>query len=259
MEGQGRLIGGLALVLVGILGVGLTTGLPMWRESSFVGANIVSAQTIWDGLWLACVVQSTGQMQCKKPSGITYTTDLQAGRALTLLSIILGLIGFIIAIMGGGVANCSSAPPDDYYTTSQSGTRSSQNKAALLGGLLCLVAGVLCLVAVIWSAALTAYVSNDPLIVTSLKRDVGTSIYIGLASGVLLLLGGAVVCMVCGNKPSAPQRVYLRPPVEYSYAAPSQDSRSWRKNGPYDQPLETRDGSRYPAWSPGPSAASFPR
>uniref|UniRef100_A0A8C5CWJ8 Claudin n=1 Tax=Gadus morhua TaxID=8049 RepID=A0A8C5CWJ8_GADMO len=207
MEGQGRLIGGLALVLVGILGVGLTTGLPMWRESSFVGPNIVSAQTIWDGLWLACVVQSTGQMQCKKPSGITYTTDLQAGRALTLLSIILGLIGFIIAIMGGGVANCSSA--------------------ALLGGLLCLVAGVLCLVAVIWSAALTAFVSNDPLIVTSLKRDVGTSIYIGLASGVLLLLGGAVVCMVCGNKPSAPQRVYLRPPVEYSYAAPSQDSRSW--------------------------------
>ena len=46
MEGQGRLIGGLALVLVGILGVGLTTGLPMWRESSFVGPNIVSAQTV---------------------------------------------------------------------------------------------------------------------------------------------------------------------------------------------------------------------
>ena len=83
---------------------------------------------IWDGLWLACVLQSTGQMQCKKPSGITYTTDLQAGRALTLLSIILGLIGFIITIMGGGVANCSGTPPDDYYTSSQSGTPSSQNK-----------------------------------------------------------------------------------------------------------------------------------
>ena len=46
----------------------------------------------------------------------------------TLLSIILGLIGFIITIMGGGVANCSGTPPDDYYTSSQSGTPSSQNK-----------------------------------------------------------------------------------------------------------------------------------
>ena len=108
-------------------------------RSNTASSSMSQTFQIWDGLWLACVVQSTGQMQCKKPSGITYTTDLQAGRALTLLSIILGLIGFIIAIMGGGVANCSSAPPDDYYTTSQSGTRSSQNKVrACLSALQCL-------------------------------------------------------------------------------------------------------------------------
>lgn len=46
MEGQGRLIGGLALVLLGILGVCLACGLPMWRETSFVGANIVTAQSV---------------------------------------------------------------------------------------------------------------------------------------------------------------------------------------------------------------------
>ena len=46
MGGQGRLIGGLALVLVGVLGVAVATGLPMWRETSFVGANIVTAQTV---------------------------------------------------------------------------------------------------------------------------------------------------------------------------------------------------------------------
>ena len=109
------------------------------QRSNTTSSSMSQTFQIWDGLWLACVVQSTGQMQCKKPSGITYTTDLQAGRALTLLSIILGLIGFIIAIMGGGVANCSSAPPDDYYTISQSGTRSSQNKVrACLSALQCL-------------------------------------------------------------------------------------------------------------------------
>lgn len=46
MEGQGRLIGGLALVLLGVLGVCLACGLPMWRETSFVGANVVSAQSV---------------------------------------------------------------------------------------------------------------------------------------------------------------------------------------------------------------------
>ena len=116
-----------------------------------------------------------------------------------------------------------------------------------------MAAGVLCLVAVIWSAALTGYVSNDPLVVSSLKRDVGTSIYIGLAAGFLLLVGGAMVCMVCGSKPSDPQRVYLPPPVEYRYAPSSRDSRSWRNSGPYDPRLETRSGSRYPAWSAGPA------
>lgn len=46
MGGQGRLIGGLALVLLGVLGVCLACGLPMWRETSFVGANIVTAQSV---------------------------------------------------------------------------------------------------------------------------------------------------------------------------------------------------------------------
>lgn len=46
MEGHCRLIGGLVLVLTGVLGVCLTCGLPMWRETSFVGANIVTAQSV---------------------------------------------------------------------------------------------------------------------------------------------------------------------------------------------------------------------
>lgn len=46
MAGQGRLIGGLVLVLLGVLGVCLACGLPMWRETSFVGANVVSAQSV---------------------------------------------------------------------------------------------------------------------------------------------------------------------------------------------------------------------
>lgn len=46
MEGQGRQIGGLVVVLMGVLGVCVVCGLPMWRETSFVGSNIVTAQSV---------------------------------------------------------------------------------------------------------------------------------------------------------------------------------------------------------------------
>uniref|UniRef100_A0A493TU96 Claudin n=1 Tax=Anas platyrhynchos platyrhynchos TaxID=8840 RepID=A0A493TU96_ANAPP len=56
---------GLGLGILGWVGVILACGLPMWQVSAFIDVNIVVAQTIWEGLWMNCVVQSTGQMQCK--------------------------------------------------------------------------------------------------------------------------------------------------------------------------------------------------
>ncbi|KAG8008025.1 Claudin-4 [Nibea albiflora] len=210
MEGQARQIGGLTLVLMGVLGVCLACGLPMWRETSFVGANVVTAQSVWDGLWLHCIVQATGQMQCKRhTTSNTMTTDIQAGRALTLLSIILGLLGFIVTLVGGGVANCSGTPPDplELLTTS-----SSRKKASLLGGVLCVLAGILCVVSVSWSAAATSLIYNDPLVAAALKREVGSSIYIGWASSLLLLLGGVLICLVCGDKERSQPPYYSHMP-----------------------------------------------
>uniref|UniRef100_A0A3B4YTE0 Claudin 5b n=1 Tax=Stegastes partitus TaxID=144197 RepID=A0A3B4YTE0_9TELE len=54
---------GLALCVTGSLLVMVACGLPMWKVTAFIDSNIVVAQTIWDGLWMSCVVQSTGQMQ----------------------------------------------------------------------------------------------------------------------------------------------------------------------------------------------------
>ncbi|XP_036975650.1 claudin-4-like [Acanthopagrus latus] len=204
MAGQGRQIGGLTLVLMGVLLVCVTCGLPMWRETSFVGANIVTAQSVWDGLWLHCVLQATGQMQCKRhTTSKTLTSDFQAGRALTLISILAGLLGFIITLGGGGVVNCSDAPPDPLEPPT-----TSRKKASLLGGALSVLAGVLCLVSVSWSAAATVLVYNDPLVIAALKREVGSSIYIGWAASLLLLLGGALICFICGEKERTPPPYY---------------------------------------------------
>uniref|UniRef100_UPI0037E99ADE claudin-4-like n=1 Tax=Semicossyphus pulcher TaxID=241346 RepID=UPI0037E99ADE len=242
MGGQGKQIGGLALVLMGVLGVSLTCGLPMWRETAFVGANIVTAQAVWDGLWLHCIMQSTGQLQCKRQTtSINMTSDLEAGRALTLISILAGFLGFIVTLLGGGVANCSGAPQDPLEAQSSS---SSRKKASLLGGVLCILSGILCLISVSWSAAATASVYNDPFVPPAMKREVGSSIYIGFASSALLLLGGTLMCCVCGEKERSPPSYYSYMPYstnsEFSYAS----SRRAMLNSDVMRPNGSRMGDR---------------
>ncbi|XP_072301933.1 claudin-4-like [Eucyclogobius newberryi] len=200
MAGQYMQMWGLTLGFMGILGVALTCGLPMWRETSFVGANVVTAQLVWDGLWLHCVVQATGQIQCKRHSAPSLTADLQAGRALTLISIVCGFLGFMVVMFGGGVVNYSGEDPDPTRYES----RSTRKKVRILGGVLCALAGVLCLISVSWSAGITTFINNDPLVITALKRDIGSSVYIGLVSSVLLLLAALLIGLVCWDKDTPP-------------------------------------------------------
>ncbi|XP_040906918.1 claudin-4-like [Toxotes jaculatrix] len=161
-------------------------------------------------------------MQCKRhTTSDIMTPDIQAGRALTLLSILAGLLGFIVALLGGGVANCRGAPPDPVEPPS---TSSSKKKACLLGGALCVLSGILCLVSVSWSAGATLSVYNDPFVAAALKREVGSSIYVGWASSLLLLLGGALICFVCGKKERSQPSYYS--PLPYSSSTQFSNSSS---------------------------------
>lgn len=85
------------------------------------------------------------------------------------------------------------------------------SQACLLGGALCVGAGLLCLISASWSAAITVTVYNDPLVTEALKREVGSSVYIGWVSSLLLLLGGALICLVCGReeRPRPPQELHM--------------------------------------------------
>lgn len=51
------------------------------------------------------------------------TSDIQAGRALTLISILAGILGFLVTLLGGGVANCSGSPPDQLEPPSNYSSR----------------------------------------------------------------------------------------------------------------------------------------
>ncbi len=118
MASQGIQILGIMLAMIGWLGTIITCGMPMWRVTAFVGANIVTAQIIWEGLWMSCVVQSTGQMQCKVyDSMLALSQDLQASRAMVVISIMAGRLWIpdgcgwrkVHQLLGGRVAKAEHA------------------------------------------------------------------------------------------------------------------------------------------------------
>ncbi|XP_003642430.3 claudin-4 [Gallus gallus] len=192
MASMGLQVLGIALSVIGWLASVLCCALPMWRETAFVGNNIVVAQIIWEGLWMNCVVQSTGQMQCRVyDSMLALPQDLQAARALLVVAIVLAVLGTLLAIAGG---KCTTCVEDE----------TAKAKVMILSGITFIVAGVLILIPICWSANAIIRDFYDPLVADSQKRELGSSLYVGWAASALLLLGGALLCCSCpprGEKP----------------------------------------------------------
>uniref|UniRef100_A0A3Q2Q9H0 Claudin n=1 Tax=Fundulus heteroclitus TaxID=8078 RepID=A0A3Q2Q9H0_FUNHE len=88
---------GFCLAVTGFMGTILICALPMWKVTPFVGANIVTAQVFWEGLWMNCVIQSTGHLQCKAyDSVLALPQDLQGSRALVYRLLIVFFFHLLI-------------------------------------------------------------------------------------------------------------------------------------------------------------------
>uniref|UniRef100_A0A8C9XUC9 Claudin b n=1 Tax=Sander lucioperca TaxID=283035 RepID=A0A8C9XUC9_SANLU len=144
MVSPGLQILGAALGIMGWIGVIVVCALPMWKVTAFIGSNIVTSQTIWEGIWMSCVVQSTGQMQCKVyDSMLALSSDLQAARALTIISIIVGILAILLSVAGGQCTNC------DFYNPLLISAQKRELGAALYIGwgaaaLMLIGGGILC-------------------------------------------------------------------------------------------------------------------
>lgn len=174
---------GVCLSIIGFLGTILICGLPMWRMSAFIGANIVTAQVFWEGLWMNCVIQSTGHSQCKAyDSVLALPQELQASRALICVSIAVSVVAIGLTVVG---ARCTNFYRDDLPTKTNLG---------VAGGVVFILAGVLCLIPVSWTAHSIITGFFNPLAVDGRRGELGPSIYVGWVSGGLLVIGGAVLC-----------------------------------------------------------------
>ncbi|KAM5263975.1 claudin-5 [Ctenodactylus gundi] len=205
---------GLVLCLVGWVGLILACGLPMWQVTAFLDHNIVTAQTTWKGLWMSCVVQSTGHMQCKVyESVLALSAEVQAARALTVGAVLLALVALFVTLAGAQCTTCVAPGP-------------AKARVALTGGALYAFCGLLALVPLCWFANIVVREFYDPAVPVSQKYELGAALYIGWAASALLMCGGGLVCCgawICAGRPD------LSFPVKYS--APRRPTAS----GDYDK------------------------
>ncbi|XP_029964194.1 claudin-3-like [Salarias fasciatus] len=189
MPTLGMEILGVSLAVLGWISAAASCALPMWRVSAFIGVNIVTAQTTWEGIWMSCVVQSTGQMQCKvHDSMLALSSDLQAARALTVISIVLGIIGVLVAIMGAKCTNCVSE-------------EASKARVMIAAGAAFVLASLTQLIPASWSAHSIVTEFYSPLIPEAQKREIGAALYLGWAAAAFLLIGGCILCSSCPKEP----------------------------------------------------------
>lgn len=65
MANKGLQLLGFMLAVIGLIGLIAGTIMPQWQMSAYVGDNIITAVAMYQGLWMSCAYQSTGQIQCK--------------------------------------------------------------------------------------------------------------------------------------------------------------------------------------------------
>lgn len=65
MANSGLQLLGYFLAMGGWVGIIASTVLPQWKQSSYAGDAIITAVGLYEGLWMSCASQSTGQVQCK--------------------------------------------------------------------------------------------------------------------------------------------------------------------------------------------------
>lgn len=174
---------GLVLAVLGWVFGALVCAAPLWRVSAFVGGELVIAQVMWEGLWMNCLSQSTGQIQCKTyDSTLALTRSAQAARGLTVLSLLLCLLALTLGVAGAKCTHCMG-----------DGNQGSKARLGRIAGVLFLVAGLGFLIPLCWTAYTTIRDFYDPNVPAPLKRELGPALYLGWGASLLLLVGGSLL------------------------------------------------------------------
>ncbi|XP_007423391.1 claudin-14 [Python bivittatus] len=226
MESMAFQLLGFFLSLLGLAGTITATILPHWWNSAHVGMNIITAVAYIKGLWMECVWHSTGISQCQlHRSPLALPRDLQAARAMMVISCILSTLACVIAVIGMKCTQCAKGS-------------SAKNIFAILGGSLFILAGIVCLIPVSWTTNDVVTDFYNPMLPNGMKYEIGHALYLGFVCASLSIIGGIILCASCQrvendinyHQQSRSTRLApsYRPPKAYkSNHSPSQTSASY--------------------------------
>ncbi|XP_061818043.1 claudin-7-B [Nerophis lumbriciformis] len=201
MANSGLQMLGFVLSLLGLIGLIVGTILPQWKMSSYAGDSIITAIAMYEGLWMSCAFQSTGQIQCKVYDSILQLNGaLQATRALMIVSIIVTLVGLGAACMGMKCTNCGG---DD---------KTRKSRIAMAGGIILLIGALCSIVACSWYAHDIIRAFYDPFTPVNTKYEFGAAVFIAWAGAFLVLIGGGMLAASCPREKSTPKYPISRPP-----------------------------------------------
>uniref|UniRef100_A0AAY4E038 Claudin n=1 Tax=Denticeps clupeoides TaxID=299321 RepID=A0AAY4E038_9TELE len=164
---------GFFLGFLGLIGTVVATVMPHWRSTAYVGSNIITSTSYMKGLWMECVSHSTGIYQCEvHRSLLALPQDLQAARALMVLSCVTAALASLVSAVGMKCTRCARGSP-------------AKNALAVTGGVSFISAGILCLVTVSWTAGDVIRDFHSTLLPVGMKYEVGFAVYVGFASSLL--------------------------------------------------------------------------
>ncbi|XP_043913528.1 claudin-2 [Protopterus annectens] len=207
MASTGLQLIGFFLGLISFIGNTVVIFLPQWQRSAYIDSNIVTFVGYMRGLWMECTYHSTGIVQCEPYSSLLdMPADVQAARAMMIISGILFIFALIISVVG---MKCTIFLGDSPV---------KDNLAAAGGGFF-FAAGLMSIVPVTWHMHKIIVDFHNPSIHSSLKFEIGEALYLGTACSLLSIIGGAILCMSCSWKnTSSPYSSWSppRPPVTRS-------------------------------------------
>lgn len=189
MANSGIQLLGFFLSLLGLVALIIGTVLPQWKMSAYIGDNIITAVAMYQGLWMSCAFQSTGQLQCKiYDSILQLDSSLQATRALMIVGIIVSIAGLGVSCMGMKCTTCGGSD------------KIRKSRVAMTGGIILLVGGMCCIVACSWFAHNVIRAFYNPYTPVNTKFEFGTAIFIAWGGSLLDVLGGTMLASSCPRK-----------------------------------------------------------
>ncbi|XP_044092316.1 claudin-19 [Neovison vison] len=186
MANSGLQLLGYFLALGGWVGIIASTALPQWKQSSYAGDAIITAVGLYEGLWMSCASQSTGQVQCKLyDSLLALEGHIQSARALMVVAVLLGFVAMVLSVVGMKCTRVGDSNPI------------AKGRIAISGGVLFLLAGLCTLTAVSWYATLVTQEFFNPSTPVNARYEFGSALFVGWASAGLAMLGGSFLCCTC--------------------------------------------------------------